>query len=271
MRPTPYVASLRIYEPLSAFSPADQLRWKAIPANAATRRDEENRALRRIIRPEPPALRSDGAHILDVGDERFVAPWSTAMRCWAALDSFKESFPTSITTFFVPPPLEDALSINSEDLEDRIPHILTETWVIPPRWFALFEPGERLRGHTPEGPFTVMRTDIATAKRRCETAHRAVVSAFGNGPIEGEIATLLAWLNLFHADSKVECDYGGLALYLEQSLIANGEAGLESDSSIEDVTLSLQGLAAGDGAMAGRGYERLVSRWRRVGAFEQAM
>ena len=31
MRPTPYVASLRVYEPLSAFEPADQLRWDAIP------------------------------------------------------------------------------------------------------------------------------------------------------------------------------------------------------------------------------------------------
>ena len=28
MRPTPYVASLRIYEPLSAFEPADRLRWQ---------------------------------------------------------------------------------------------------------------------------------------------------------------------------------------------------------------------------------------------------
>ena len=30
MRPTPYVASLRIYEPLSAFEAADRLRWDAI-------------------------------------------------------------------------------------------------------------------------------------------------------------------------------------------------------------------------------------------------
>jgi len=30
-------------------------------------------------------------------------------------------------------------------------------------------------------------------------------------------------------------------------------------------------LAAGDGALAGQGHERLVTRWRRVAAFEQAM
>ena len=63
----------------------------------------------------------------------------------------------------------------------------------------------------------------------------------------------------------------GLASYLEQSLIADGEPGLESDTSIEDVELSLQGLATGDGTLAGQGYERLVRRWRKVAAFEQAM
>ena len=33
----------------------------------------------------------------------------------------------------------------------------------------------------------------------------------------------------------------------------------------------LAGLAAGDGSLAGQGYERLVSRWRKVGAYESAM
>jgi hypothetical protein len=37
------------------------------------------------------------------------------------------------------------------------------------------------------------------------------------------------------------------------------------------VARSLAGLAASDGALAGQGYERLVARWRRVAAFEQAM
>ena len=72
-------------------------------------------------------------------------------------------------------------------------------------------------------------------------------------------------------NSIVECDYGGLAIYLENSLVENGQPGLNADTSIEDVARSLAGLAAGDGALAGQGYERLVTRWRRVAAFEQAM
>ena len=97
------------------------------------------------------------------------------------------------------------------------------------------------------------------------------VNAFGNGPIEQEIADLLEWLSIFDSNSIVECDYGGLAIYLEKSLIENGQPGLNADTSIEDVARSLAGLAAGDGALAGQGYERLVTRWRRVAAFEQAM
>ncbi len=98
-----------------------------------------------------------------------------------------------------------------------------------------------------------------------------MVNAFGNGPIEQEIADLLEWLSIFDARSIVECDYGGLAIYLERSLIESGQSGLSADTSIEDVARSLAGLAAGDGALAGQGYERLVTRCRRVAAFEQAM
>jgi hypothetical protein len=97
------------------------------------------------------------------------------------------------------------------------------------------------------------------------------VNAFGRGPIEQEIDDLLQWLGIFSNKSIVECDYGGLALYLEKSLKESGEDGLNADSSIEDVSKSLEGLATGNGSLAGQGYERLVSRWRKVAAFEQAM
>ena len=270
MRPTPYVASLRIYEPITAFAPAERLRWEAIPITSSTGLDEQSRALRRVIITEPPALKPDGAHILEWEGQRYVCPWSTAARCWAALGDFKNSLPSSVIKFFVPQNIEDAININSETIEDKVPHIISETWMIPPRWFGLFEPDERLRGQSEDGPFTVMRTSIANAKKRCMFTHQTVVSSFGNGPIEEEIADLLEWMSLFHPESIVEVDYGGLATYLERSWIEEGEDGLEADTSIEDIQLSLSGLSQGDGARAGVGYERLISRWRRVAAYEQA-
>ena len=270
MRPTPYVASLRVYEPIDAFEPAEQLRWQAIPITASTGYDEQIRALRRLISSEPPALTADGAHILEFEAKRYVAPWSTAARSWAALETFKESMPPNVARFFVPSNVEEAILINSENVEDKVPHILTETWLIPPRWFSLFEPTERIRGHNQDGAFTVLRTSISNAKKRCMFTHQSVVGAFGNGPIEEEIADLLEWLNMFHSQSLVELDYGGLANYVEQVLKEDGLEGLEGDTSVEDIQLSLNGLATGDGAQAGLGYERLVTRWRRVSALEQA-
>ena len=271
MRPTPYVASLRIYEPLTSFSPADQLRWSTIPIESYTGREEELRALQRTILSEPPTLKADGAHIIDHDRVRYVSPWSTARRCWAAVEDFKNSLPSSVIPFFMPESLSDALGEETDGLENRVPHIISETWIIPPRWFSLFTPEERLRGNNDDGPFTIMRTDIANAKKRCMSTHQIVRQAFGPGPVEEEIVQLLNWLNVFHPESIVECDYGGLALYLEKSLTDDGEPGLEADRSIEDVTLSLQGLSNGDGALAGQGYEALVTRWRKVAALEQAM
>jgi hypothetical protein len=271
MRPTPYVASLRVYEPIDAFSPADQLRWNSISLDSHTGREEELSALHRTILSEPPTLRADGAHIIDHKGKRFVSPWSTARRCWAAVEDFKNSLPSSVIPFFIPDSLSDALSESIEEFENRVPHIISETWIIPPRWFSLFTPEERLRGSNADGPFTVLRTEIAQAKKRCISTHQIVRKAFGPGLVEEEIVQLLNWLNVFHPESIVECDYGGLAQYLEKALTDDGEPGLHADRSIEDVTISLQGLSIGDGALAGQGYEALVTRWRKVAALEQAM
>jgi hypothetical protein len=268
MRPTPYVASLRVYEPISAFEPAEQLRWQALDINLATGREEQMRALMRTVFIEPPALAADGAHVMDFEGLRYVAPWSTSTRCLVALDRFKQSLPATLAQYFLPPNIEDAITINSEVIEDRIPHILTETWLVPPRWFGLFTSDDRLRGRNSDGPFVIHRTSIANAKKRGQFMHQAVVNAFGNGPIEGEIEDMVNWLGLFHPDSIVELDYGGLAGYLELTLAELG--GLEADNSVEDLNESLAGLAAGDPQVAGRGYESLVGRWRKVAALEQA-
>ena len=271
MKPTPYVASLRVYEPLSSFDRADQDRWSQLTVKTPTGIDEQDQALRRVISSQLLPVKPDGAHYLEINDKKYIAPWSTTTRCWAALEDFKTSMPDSIVRYFLPQTVEDSISSSSELVEDKVSHIITSTWSIPPRWFSLFEPSDRIRSENSDGVYTILRTSISNAKQRCLFAHQAVLNAFGQGPIEQEIEDLLTWRSLFHADSIVECDYGGLAIYLSKSLIENGQPGLNADTSIEDVARSLAGLAAGDGALAGQGYERLVTRWRRVAAFEQAI
>ena len=271
MSSTPYVASLRIFEPLSAFPAADRLRWQELDSNEDTRAAEHALALRRLIAPESPALRPDGVHILEHDGERFIAPWSTAPRCWSALEDFKESLPTSAIPLFIPPALEEVITSGMESVEDRVPHILTETWMVPPRWLALFIPEERERGYRKGVAYSVARTTISKALERCNNSHEIVLQSFGEGVVEQEIEELIEWLELFHPLSMVELDYGGLAHYLDGTLKLDGLAGIEDDGSIEDVIFSLAGLASGDGAIAGEGYNRLVSRWRPVQGLESAM
>ena len=166
--------------------------------------------------------------------------------------------------------MEEVITAGVDLLEDKVPHILNETWIIPPRWFILFSPDERTRGENQYGKYCLSLTTIANAKQRCDNAHDAVLGAFGDGPVEQELENLLAWLEMFHPESLVELDYGGLANYMDKALRDSGEEGLDADTSIEDVTSSVAGLATADGMAAGIGYQRLMSRWRLVQAFEQA-
>lgn len=268
---TPYVASLRVYEPISAFPAADRLRWEKLDSTFDTREEEQALALRRVVLPESPALRPDGVHLLDLDGIRYISPWSTATRSWAALDDFKDSLPSTVVPFFLPQALEEVITSGMDSVEDRVPHIITETWMVPPRWLALFIPEERERGYRNEVAYTVVRTTIAKAIERSQKSHEIVLQSFGEGVVEQEIEELIEWLEMFHPLSMVELDYGGLAHYLDGTLKADGMAGIEDDGSIEDVIFSLAGLASQDGAVAGEGYQRLVERWRPVQAIESAM
>ena len=174
MSSTPYVASLRIYEPISAFPAADRLRWEKLDATLDSREEEQALALRRVVLPESPALRPDGVHILEVDGNRFISPWSTATRSWAALEDFKDSLPSTVVPFFLPPALEEVMTSGMESVEDRVPHIITETWMVPPRWLALFVPEERHRGYRAGVAFTTTLTTIAKAIERSQRSHEIV-------------------------------------------------------------------------------------------------
>ena len=49
MRPTPYVASLRVYEPIDSFEVIDQARWNQIKITETTGYEEEVRALNTLL------------------------------------------------------------------------------------------------------------------------------------------------------------------------------------------------------------------------------
>jgi hypothetical protein len=270
MRPTPYVASLRIYEPIESFNFRDQDLWSKPFSNLQTIFEEQDESLRKTITLNYSYSKNDGAHFLSIDNKKYVSPWSIAVRNYNALDNLSNLLPASIIGYLIPKFVQDTMQKSFGSIEDKIPHILTSNWSIPPRWFALFSPEDRLSGNNEHGAFTILRTIIANAKQRATFTHQSVLNAFGSGPIESEINDLIKWLEIFDYRSIVELDYGGLANYLNNLLILNGEEGIAADTSVEDVASSIAGLASGDGALASRGYERLVSRWRKVAAMEVA-
>ncbi len=269
MNLTPYVASLRIYEPLESFDSETRSLWIQISSNEQTKKRESEVAIKNLILSNRGSYFQEYAHVIDHDGKRFVSPWSIRNRTWVAMRDFMESTPSSILHFFISPELESELS--SETLADsKVPHVISERWMIPPRWFALFRSHERVI--SVDGPETscVFRTEITKARERCRETHKIVKDAFGVGSVEFEILELLNWLNFFDENSLVELDFGGLSALLATTLRSTGGEGLCDDTSVEDVLESITGLSQGNGDMASKAYERLLDRWRRIASFEQA-
>ena len=209
MRPTPYVASLRIYEPLSAFEAADRLRWDAIDASnlVGSIMLEQRDALQRVATNHLPNSRPDGAHILDLDGMRYVCPWSTSVRTWASLTDFKSNMASTVVPYFISNSFEEALEDSIDFTTSKVPHIISQTWIIPPRWFALFETHERNRGHDKDGAYVIARTEIARAIGRAKTTHSAVKSAFGEGPVEQELLDLIDWLEIDRKSTRLNSSH----------------------------------------------------------------
>jgi hypothetical protein len=267
---TPYVASLRVYEPLESFDNQIQKRFAAIPFDLPTRSLESEHSIKSLVIFNRAKTFHEGVHLIDLDGRRFVCPWSRNLRILSAMEEFRTSIPSSIYNFFIPKEVDSSLSEDSSETFKRVSHIITERWMIPPRWFALFDPKERMVGYENSEAFTLFRTQISSAKRRCLETHAIVKNAFGEGSVEAEISLLFAWLEVFDDNSLLELDYGGLAGYLDNTIKSSGGEGIVQDTSIEDVIQSVAGLATGDGVLAGEGYGKVISRWRQIASFEQA-
>lgn len=150
-----YTSYLRVYEPLSAFPPAEGRRWAAYAASAARPRRasalaaEHADSVRRMLALPPiaaPREESPDAYVRWVDGVTFVCPWQTRLRCWLALARLKESAPALASAAFPLAGAEAAARqfsrLRPGDWPLRV-HIQASTWSIPVEWFVPFAPGER--------------------------------------------------------------------------------------------------------------------------------
>ncbi|GAA3143867.1 hypothetical protein GCM10010466_38670 [Planomonospora alba] len=282
----PYAAYLRVYEPLTAFSPSEQVSWRAYaqapdrPRRAGALHAEHGEAVARLvgIPPAPaPVHESPDAYLRRVDDVLYVCPWQSRLRSWLAFSRLRGTTPRVLMERFVPPSIAEQTADDFDRFKRRAgsaalrTHIRTSTWHIPAPWFLPFDGGERwlaLDGEAGAGGTTTTRnliyvTSMAHARRRVARALQIIRRRVGGIDITEEVEDVARWLEEFHPHSLVELDYGGIVHLMD-------DEELRTDQSVAELAAALTGLDTGEEELAAAMYRRVIARWRSIQLLESA-
>jgi hypothetical protein len=272
--PAPYMAYLRVYEPLAAFPSAEREAWKRwLEANPEplTLADEQVQSLRGLVAVPPiavPEAEERIAYTADLDGVTLICPWQIRLRSWLALTELRASHGDTAVRRFWPQAVLDQADREydewwAEDPE-ALPHILTCSWQIPIRWLILFVQTEGVKS---AGGHLSFRTPMVQARRRSARALRILTRTLRGGPLVEAVETLSLWLEEFHPLSLVELDYGGLmSLLVSQGALGADELceGVSQDCSVRDVADGLAALASGDEDLMTAAYLRYRVKWDSV-------
>ena len=281
--PAPYLAYLRVYEPLSAFPAADRAEWESWLARTPeppTLAQEQALSLRGLVAVPPIAvpeneervayvLRNDDADTGAGAAAPLLCPWQSRLRSWLALTELRAVQGDGGVRLFWPQAVLDRADSEydrwwAEDPE-ALPHILTSSWQIPIRWLVLFGLEDGVVAE--EGRLLHFRTPMSQARRRGARALRVLKRSLGAGPLVEAVETLGMWLEEFHPSSVVELDYGGLmGLLAAQGALGAEERhdGVVMDCSVRYVADGLAALAQGDETGVTAAYLRYRAKWDAV-------
>lgn len=276
-----FAASLRVYEPLAAFTGAERVQWDRYVADGAPFSPQAAVALERAAALAAVVQRSlpdvgQHAHVLDVDGVTLISPWRTAVRAQEALLDFCADLPDLLTEAFVPAPLLERAEVELDrwraEHGTTNTHVRTSTWQVPLRWFVLVDPQERAvsLGDPVEGTVArrtgrslVYRTPMSRARRRVARALAVLRTAVDDSAVTEGVEDLGRWLEEFHPRSLVELDYGDLVHLLD-------DAELSQDESARDMTHALARLGEGNGLEAAQAYARMTARMKALQAVESA-
>ncbi|WP_373289923.1 hypothetical protein [Saccharopolyspora thermophila] len=289
--PEPFVAYLRVYEPLSSFDPPvrEQLaaaveRGPVDPFDAGLR--EQHLWLRSQLAAPPrllPGETADGAApdigdvlVLDpaevptaeaatVGPAPLVCPLDLRGRSAAALVGFLGNAEIPLRSAVLPVPVETArvrASAVISQLAGGAVHVLSSTWTVPLPWFVLVDPVERCVVSEPGRRRVCWRVAMADARRRVARAHAIGRQSIGEEGPTRILRETGRWLERFHPHSAVELDYGGLVQLMSDS-------DLDADTSAEDVHAIVDAMEQDDAEEVGLRYEALRDFWSEFAARER--
>jgi hypothetical protein len=301
----PCAAFLRVYEPLSAFGPAERAQWEAYaasgdrPRRAEALEAEREEALRRVIALPPivaPARESEDAYVRWADGITYVCPWQTRLRSWLALGRLRATSGPPLADAFSPAQAdraaEDFARWDGQDPPPRV-YIQSSTWSVPPTWFVPFVPSERwlVLGTAREGesgrPATasatrtlIYATTMAQARRRVARAlatFRRVPGAAQAAGKAGGDHSAPATAGLQRAGMALEEIGRWLEEFHPHSLVELDYGGLvqlldddalRADQSVAEVSAAVSALASREFELAAAMYQRLRTRWRDLEAIE---
>jgi hypothetical protein len=151
----PYAAYLRVYEPLSAFSPAEARRWAEYaasphrPRRAAALDAEQAEALDRLLATPSiaaPERESPHAYVRWADGVTYICPWQTRLRSWLALTRLRGTARPLLATAYPAGQADAALREFARwqgHASSLRVFIQACTWSVPAAWFVPFAPEER--------------------------------------------------------------------------------------------------------------------------------
>ena len=285
----PFSSALRVYEPLEAFpaDQQDALRaaWDGSISRAAVENAELLASLGRITRPggDPfPTGATDLVRVVAVPRSDGTAPSGTApaagpadagapdagaperllycpsqlvLRAGLAANALMEGIHGPLAQLLIPEEQRDKHQERIDEVQARSGlgrvHTRASTWGIPFSWFCLFKESDPTDVVESEGRILTVRirATIGEALERVRYAVAHLALAAPDLDMLEDLTQLTEWLELFHPESVVELDYGGVA------------DKVYPDDSPMDVRLGIECLAEGDMTGAAAAYRRLASRW----------
>lgn len=200
----------------------------------------------------------DGSLVATWNDVRYVCPRNPRLRMLEGLLAFRNAYPGLTAELLIPEEIAERAAEELESLRSSEPearsHILASPWHVPLRWFAAFDPNERIIEQHDGVRDIRYRTDVGIADSRLTRALNILQDAGFQDAVIDQVQELASWVAGFDADSMLELDYGGVA-----ELFSDGNLAL--DETAADIQASLKALENGELDEAGEHYARAASRW----------
>ncbi|MHA7190153.1 hypothetical protein ACX80N_07670 [Arthrobacter sp. MDT2-16] len=265
LQPFPYVSYLRVYEPLDAFSDAQQLAMleQRVRERTLTEAIEHEQSLRRILRSvsdpfphhEPDLVRVTHFPGASGTTAPYYCPNQLAVRTTLAAESLDQSLRGPLIDVLVPEAAREAhqARLDPDTFADTVArlHTRSATWGVPFAWFALIHEDDLTEVVEDDGRVSTVR--ILARIGDCIDRGRRSVAQLAIGAPEmdllDELTEIVEWLEIFRRDAVVEVDYGSVA------------DRVFPDDSPMDVRLGIESLAEADMMGAAASYRRLASRW----------